>query len=888
MGQVTVPWNSFNCGELSPLLEGRSDIPQYMKGGKTMLNLLPTVQGPATRRGGTRFIGNGTDSSQPSLLLRFSRSATESYVLVFCDQTLQFFFNDGGKVELVGVPYSIATPYTQADLFNEDGTAAISAAESADVIYLAHPRYPPQVLSFHAATNWTLAPLNYVDGPWQDGNANQSLSVYVTGSVVIGSSVTVTASSGLFTADMVGSLMRIHQQDLTTIKPWQPGQQTPNIFQGVQRRAGFNTYQAETVISGTAPAHGSSLLFIQTGGVTPVHTAGNAWDGDQTTTIDPIGGPTYFSTGVEWSYQDCGYGVVLITSFFNAENVQATVLRQLPLAVIGINRTTYLWELGAWSNNQGWPSTVTFFRQRLTFAGGAGPQNRTWMSVIGDYANFADLYFGEVLEDSAVTVACQSTQVNNIVSLSGADMLFVGTSGGEFLIGPQSISDPFGPLNVQVSEQSQFGGRAVTPIRQQQYTLFIDKPGRRLRESSFQFTSGPTGSYVSNDKTVLSEHITAGGVIAMVSAKNPFYAIWMALGNGNLVSLIYCPEQDVHNWERHDVAEGGEIVSMCVIPNSTGEWDDVYINVRRTIDNDTFPITQYTIERIEQPFANLPGQNQQDAFYVDAGLTLANTIDAVLQPSSGYTTVGATGVAFSTSVPVFNASTDVGRFIHYDWETTQTGEDGLEYPLATKGIALITAVVTTQLVETTIQSQWPSGLIFNPVPANEWRMTVTQILAASIPSFWYGKTISLLMDGGAAPDQTAPDNNATNIELEFPASVIQCGLKSPCQFTSMRPEKGDVGGSSIGKLGKLTRATIRLLNSLGLKLGTSINDLEQVGLRPVTTPDGSPPPIYTGDTERETFRGDWDRSGRFTVRQEQPLPLTIVAAGFLGETSDDS
>lgn len=881
MGQVSIPWNSFNCGELSPLLEGRSDMPQYMKGGKTMLNLLPTVQGPAQRRGGTRFCGPGVSGDKPTLLIRFSRSATESYVLAFGDNKLEFYF-DGGRVEVLGVIYSIATPYAQADLFNDDGTPAIQAAESADVVYLAHPKYPPQVLSFLAPTNWTLAPLNFVDGPWQDGNPNLSLGVYITGSVTIGSTVAVTSGLPLFSKDMEGSLMRIHQQDLTTLKPWQPGQQTPNIAVGVQRRSGFCTYQVVNCSPGTAPAHGSSLLFVQTGGVTLVHTSGNAWDGDQSTTIDPIGGPTYFSTGVQWSYQDCGYGVVQITAFSDANHVQATVLRQLPLAVVGPTGITNLWELGAWSNNQGWPSCVGFFRQRLTFAGGAGNQNRVWMSVTGDYANFADKYFGQVLEDSAVTLACQSTQVNNIVCISGADTLFVGTTGSEFLIGPQSISDTFGPLNAQVSELSQFGGRAVTPIRAQQFTLFVDKPGRRLRESTFQFTAGPAGSYVSQDKTVLSEHITQGGIIAMAWAKNPTYAIWMALGNGNLISFIYCPEQDVHNWERHDVAAGGEIVSLAVIPNVTGEWDDVYLNVRRTNTYFGTVTTQYTVERIEQPFANLPGENQQECFYVDGGLTLANTIGATLVIGAGADVVGAE-IGFLSSVFV---STDVGRFIHYDWETTQVGDDGLTYPLATKGIALITEIGVGGVVAT-IQAPFPQNPP-DPVPADGWRMTVTTILAASIPSFWNGQTLSFLLDGGAAPDQVYPAGGGVDITLPMAASYIQIGLKSPCQFTSMRPDTGDRTGSAIGKLKRLYRATIRVLNSLGLKLGTVWNDLQDVNMTPAGQPNNVPPPIYTGDTSRETFKGDWDRDGRFTVRQEQPLPLTIVAGGFLGDVSEDS
>src|SRR5262249_45703398 len=154
-------------------------------------------------------------------------------------------------------------------------------------------------------------------------------------------------------------------------------------------------------------------------------------------------------------------------------------------SIFSPSTATNVWEMGAWSNDQGWPSQVTFYRQRLTYAGGAGNQNRVWMSVVQDFTNFADLDFGQVEEDSAVTLQCLSDQVNSIVYLSPADTLMVGTTGGEFQIGPQSISDPFGPENATVTQMSAYGGRNVVPIRVQQYTLFVTKNGRFLRESSF-------------------------------------------------------------------------------------------------------------------------------------------------------------------------------------------------------------------------------------------------------------------------------------------------------------------------------------------------------------------------------------------------------------------
>ena len=864
-------WSSFNCGELSPMIDGRVEMPQYMKGGKICLNLIPTVQGPALRRGGSRYIGHSNQGSsfQPSVIMRFSRSQTESYVLEFTDQKIYFFFNGGMVVDTFGNPYFIATPYTQTDLFNADGTSQIVGAESIDVIYLAHPKYPPQVLSFLGPDNWTLVPFVNVDGPWNDGNPDLTAKVYAkdfSGGVpgAVGSVVTLAASRPLFQPGHVGALFRIHQQDLTTIKPWAPGQKTPQIAAGVQRRSGFNTYQCVSAASGTPPSGGSNLLFVQTGGTTLTHTEGNAWDGDQTTVLDPIGSSTYYSTGVEWSYQDCGYGVVLITIFVSSQIVGGVVLRQLPQAVMSVSGETNLWEMGAWNGVQGYPSQVTFFRQRLTFLGG----DRSWMSVVGDFTNFADMNFGEIVPDSAVTVQFLSDQVNTVVCVSPADTLFVGTTGGEFIISQQSISDPFGPQNVQVALQSQYGCRAVVPVRVQQYTLFVTKNGRTLRESSFVFTAGPSGANISSDMVVLSEHLTAGGIIAMAWAKNPYTTIFMVCGNGNLISFTYCPEQTVRAWARHDLGNGGKAVAICVIPNGTGDWDDVYIEVERP-SNDGSGSIQYDIERLEQPYHNLPGDRQQDCFYVDCGETLNNAINTALTPDPDALIENSTGVLFQSQSNVF-AATDVTRYIHFDWMTTAIGDDGLVQPSSTKAIAEITQYFSPLLVACTIISAWPN---LNLMAANTWRMTVTQFVGNPL---WNGSTISILADGACEPDQLYSGGIST-ITLQTPASVVQCGIRSPAVFQTMKPEGGDPGGSNMGKLKRIIRGTIRLLNTLGLKLGRDDGSLVEIEMRDPTVPDDNPPPIFTGDTPRETFNGQWDRDGRVMVVQDQPLPMTLCA-----------
>ena len=879
MGVASLLWSSFNDGELSPLVEGRIDMPQYMKGGKIMLNFIPTVQGPAVRRGGTRYIANarfsgGVDSA-PSLLIRFSRSQTESFILEFFNRTLRFYFNGGLVVDGSGIPYEITTPYQQADLYNDDGTPGIVVAESADVLYLASPNHPPQTLSFFGPTNWVLAPLVNADGPWMDGNPTMTNQIYATGGLTVGSTVTLTSNTGgTFVPGHVGSLFRLHQQDLTTIKPWAPGEQTPNIAVGVQRRAGFLTFQCTNANAGIPPAGGTSLLFVQCGGTVPVQTFGKSWDGDQTTTITPIGASTYYSTGVQWQYEDCGYGVVQITGYTDGTHVTGTVLRQLPASVMSVGGASWNWEMGAWNNANGFPSCVTFFLQRLTFAAG----QRVWMSVAGDFANFADMDFGSVHDDSAVTLQCLSDQVNTIVYLSPAQTLMVGTTGGEFIIGQQSISDPFGPSNVSVSIQSLYGGRAVVPIRVQQFTLFVTKNGRSLRESSFAFTAGPAGSYVSNDLAVLSEHITAGGIIGMAWAKNPYTTIFMVLGNGNLISFTYNPEQEVKAWARHDTGENRRVINVAVVPNSTGEWDDVYLQIANDSDGDMV----YSIERIEQPYANLPGDSQQDAFYVDAGSTLNNTIAQTLIIQGDATVAGNVVQVIS---PGSFASTDVNRLIHYDYTVGVVGDDGLTFQQYAKGILLITQYIDPATVNAVVNYPFPAGVatFSDPIPANGWRMTVTQILG--IPGPITTQTVSILADGACQPDTTIPLSGI--ITLNPPASIAQVGIRSPAVFQTMKPEVGDRTGISIGKIRKVIKSTLRLLNALGPKLGRNEGSLVEIELRSPTIPNDDPPPIFTGDTPRDTFNGDWDRDGRVMVVADQPLPLTLCAIGMTVDLEED-
>lgn len=303
---------SFTGGELSPSLYARVDLARYGTSLRTCKNFLIRPWGGVANRPGFGYVGEVKDSADRTRLVPFIYSTEVSYVLEVGDQYMRFLAN-GAYVESGGVPVEIATPWALADVFD------LKFTQSADVMFFAHPGYPTQRLSRTGATTFVLADYEHTDGPFRDLNANEAH--YVTASAQTGI-VTITSNVDIFTADMVGSLFYMEQKELTAIKPWSQGER--DLVVGDLRRSDGKTYKAVTVPSSTD--------WTETGSIRPTHDSGRAWDGggDERTN-----GTQTWRVGVEWDYQDSGYGIALITAYTNAKTVTAQVVRQMPANVVG-------------------------------------------------------------------------------------------------------------------------------------------------------------------------------------------------------------------------------------------------------------------------------------------------------------------------------------------------------------------------------------------------------------------------------------------------------------------------------------------------------------------------------------------------------------------------
>lgn len=141
--------NVLSGGEISPLMRGRADQPKYQTGCRLMQNMVPMPQGGATRRPGTRFRAHAL--SAKSWFIPFVFSATQGRILEFGGGKLRIWLPDG-----TAVTTQFDTPYADADL------SSLRFAQSADVVYFAHPGYAPRKLSRHADNDWRFTQLTFV------------------------------------------------------------------------------------------------------------------------------------------------------------------------------------------------------------------------------------------------------------------------------------------------------------------------------------------------------------------------------------------------------------------------------------------------------------------------------------------------------------------------------------------------------------------------------------------------------------------------------------------------------------------------------------------------------------------------------------------------------
>lgn len=94
MARSAPAFSSFTAGEISPKLEGRTNIEKYREGLSDLTNMIVMPHGGVTRRPGTEYLGEIKSSSVKTRLIPFQFKTSDTYILEFGNQIMRVFRND--------------------------------------------------------------------------------------------------------------------------------------------------------------------------------------------------------------------------------------------------------------------------------------------------------------------------------------------------------------------------------------------------------------------------------------------------------------------------------------------------------------------------------------------------------------------------------------------------------------------------------------------------------------------------------------------------------------------------------------------------------------------------------------------------------------------------
>lgn len=556
---------NFTSGELSPFIEGRVDVSKYFNGAKTLENVLISQYGGVYRTPGSIYAAEAKDSSKEIRIISFQFSVEQAYIIEIGDQYMRFY-KDGGQI-----------------VETDKVISAISQANPAVV-----------TANSHGFSTGEQVYINSVAGMTE----------------LNGKRFTVTRIDA--------NTFSLQGVDSTSYMPYSSGGVAQRVYE-------ITTPYLESDLFNLQFAQSADVLYIVHKGYKPrklTRTGHTSWsldeiefingpympdNSDDTHTLAPsaaTGSITIVSTKDVFAGGQVGGffrikdGYCRITSVTDAKNANAEVLLDLGIAV-----ATDDWAEGAWSDYRGYPSSVTFYEQRLFFAGSNSEPQTVWGSKNYEFENFTP----GSNDDDALTYEINSEQVNACRWLSAGRKLSVGTAGGAFNLSGSGELDPLTPSNVNVRRETTYGSSNIIPKRIGNFVYYVQRNTRTIREFAYSFE---IDSFESLDMTLLAEHITESGIVDMDYQQSPNNVLWCVRADGQLATMTRQIDQKVIAWSRQTT--DGAYESVAVIPQT--EEDQVWTVVKRTINGQTKRYIEY-FKPIDF------GSDKTDAYFVHCGLS---------------------------------------------------------------------------------------------------------------------------------------------------------------------------------------------------------------------------------------------------------------------------
>ena len=492
--------NNFSAGELAPTLYTRTDIQQYSNGAKTLKNVIPLVEGGVRKRPGTFFLSNQNTAVR---LIPFVVNSDNSFLIVLKPNLIEVI-NPKTMIRIA----NFASPYTKDQIPN------IQFVQYRYEMFMTHSEVPVHRLSCNSDYgNWQINEFVYSHVPTDSESARYPFRKGQSSGKDLGVFVSFT---------------------LQAINTWVETQ--PYLAGDVVAYTGIY-FQALRDSTNKQPGSNPEDWAITTAELGAVFTAAD------------IG-----------KYIEVNGGIIKITQYINANQVNGEILKKLDANIPAIERS---WGIipPAFNAVNGHPRCCTYYKQRLVLANTKKAPNKIWFSGVGANGNFL-----ETTEDGdAFSIVSASGLANSILFLEAQRGVVCLTSGGEYMVDSDGALTP---TTVNINEHSAYGAYPITrPERVGNELLFVQRGGERVRALTYRFE---VDGLVSPEISSLSSHIGEihQGINEISYQQEPENIVWCVLGDGKVASITFNRDQEVIAWAQHDF--GGSVLSISSMPTQLG------------------------------------------------------------------------------------------------------------------------------------------------------------------------------------------------------------------------------------------------------------------------------------------------------------------------------
>ncbi len=576
---------SFAGGELSPALYARTDLAKFEVGAALLRNVIVDYRGGAFNRPGTEFIADLSLLTPPFRLIPFVVSQQASYVLVFSDLLVSIFHE--------GIPVTaVITPYAGEDLNK------LKYAQSADVLTLTHPDYPPANLTRTDDTTFDydvivtgpklFSPVLY--GMRAPHSGPYNYGYLITAIDVDGKEESMPSNPGVKHSEamdektnrvigLTWTAPAVTPASRYNIFKWGPIDAVTMVaattwgFIGTAQTTTFSDNNIAPDYAKQPPQWGDPFSGGQILAVT-VTSPGSGYDGTSDWGNIPyiylsITGDGTGAAGYAVIDPDSGTIVGAFMTYPGKNYTTATITAD----DYGGSGATFE---AAFSDPEPlYPACVSYLQQRRVYAGSDEKPATFIMSQPGLFDNFN--VTPVTLATDAISATISSLQVNAIRSMVPVSYgLLAFTSGGCYLIG--SSEGPQGgisPETISVTQQASPGANDLPPLLVNYDVVFGQNKGNRLLRAAFAWERQ---SFTTADITQYAPHLFDNyRTVDWCFAEVPHKLIWLVRDDGKLLTCAYVPEQEVYAWTRSDTQ--GQFTSICSVPED--DTDAVYVIVER-------------------------------------------------------------------------------------------------------------------------------------------------------------------------------------------------------------------------------------------------------------------------------------------------------------------